>query len=118
MGSNYTNTLRVNKDTNNKGIKTHQYILFFYCSFTVHVKGTITANLEKSDSKMASLDKGACALTSEVSQKQKFAEPSSAVILALDESFDDDTDWHVDINIVLSINEVSQFIHVLGTRGT
>ena len=49
-----------------------------YCSFAVHVKGTITTNPDKSDSvsqrksaKMASLDKGACALTSEVDQNRK-----------------------------------------------
>ena len=47
-------------------------------------------------------------LASEVRQNRKiFAEPSSAVISALDESFDDDDiDWHVDINIVLSANKI------------
>ena len=29
------------------------------------------------------------------SESEEFAEPSSAVISALDESFDDDTDWHI-----------------------
>ena len=52
-----------------------------------------------------------------LSESEEFAELSSAVISALDESFDDDTDWHVEINIVLSVNKVgaaaSQFILVL-----
>ena len=52
------------------------------------------------------------------SESEEFAEPSSSVISALDESFDDDTDWHVDIDSVPIAKEfgadVSQFIHVLG----
>ena len=38
-------------------------------------------------------------------ESEEFAEPSSAAISALDENFDDHTDWHVDINIVLSADE-------------
>ena len=60
--------------------------------------------------------------TGSQSESEEFTEPSSAVISALDESFDDDTDWHVDINIVLSANEfradVLQFIHRLDACGT
>ena len=35
------------------------------------------------------------------SESEEFAEPSFAVISALDESIDDDPDWHVDINIII-----------------
>ena len=100
-----------------------------YCSFTVHVKGTITANPDKSD--CITVEKrqdgfiGQGRMHTDIgsrSESEEFAEPSSAVIWALDDCFDDNTDWHTDINIVLSAIEfgadTSQFIHVLGTRVT
>ena len=121
----YTNTLTVNKDTNNKGTKTYQYILFFYCSGKKHkhrksreICLCITA--EKCQDGFFGQGRMRTDIGSQ-SESEEFAELSSAVISALDESFHDDTDWHIDIDIVLSANEfgadVSQFIHVLSVRG-
>ena len=100
-----TNSLSVNTDINHKGIKTHQYTLFFCCSCKRHnhlqsdrhlifwsreTTETPSTSEDKS-TKMASSDRGAFALTSELQAEWEVCRTVICCDLGHDEGFDDDT---------------------------
>ena len=99
-----TNSLSVNTDTNHKGIKTHQYILFFCCSCKRHnhlqsgrphlLKQRNHRNsfhIRGQKHQDGFFRQGAFALTSELQAEWEVFRTVICCDLGHDEGFDDDT---------------------------